>query len=60
MLTFLQVVFEFVSGIEETLANKLKAKGIHVRGEILPDSKHFEELDDSYESSSDEDFLENK
>lgn len=53
-------MFEFVSGIEETLANKLKAKGIHVRGEILPDSKHFEELDDSYESSSDEDFLENK
>ncbi|XP_026496885.2 UPF0415 protein C7orf25 homolog isoform X1 [Vanessa tameamea] len=51
-----KVVFEFVSGIEETLANKLKAKGIIVKGTILPDSKKHEEINDSYESSDEEIF----
>ncbi|XP_050343921.1 UPF0415 protein C7orf25 homolog isoform X2 [Nymphalis io] len=51
-----KVVFEFVSGIEETLANKLKAKGIVVQGTILPDSRNIEEIEDSYESSDEEIF----
>ncbi|XP_045766089.1 UPF0415 protein C7orf25 homolog isoform X1 [Maniola jurtina] len=54
-----KVVFEFVSGIEESLANKLKAKGVFVKGEVLPDSKQLVEFDDSFESSSDEEFFEN-
>ncbi|XP_039749935.1 UPF0415 protein C7orf25 homolog [Pararge aegeria] len=54
-----KVVFEFVSGIEESLANKLKGKGVFVKGEVLPDSKSNVEFDDPYESSSDEEFFEN-
>ncbi|CAH2105431.1 unnamed protein product [Euphydryas editha] len=53
-----KVVFEFVSGIEETLANKLKAMGIIVKGSVLPNSKNFEDLNDSYDSSDDEEMLE--
>ncbi|CAH0729306.1 unnamed protein product, partial [Brenthis ino] len=49
-----KVVFEFTSGIEETLANRLKAMGVVVNGEILPDSKNVEEYDDCYESSDEE------
>ncbi|CAG4991648.1 unnamed protein product [Parnassius apollo] len=47
-----KVVFEFVSGIEDSLANKLKALGILVEGEILPDFKPSK--DESWESSDDE------
>ncbi|XP_045446776.1 UPF0415 protein C7orf25 homolog [Melitaea cinxia] len=53
-----KVVFEFVSGIEKTLANKLKIMGIIVKGTVLPDSKNFEDFDDSYESSDDEEIFE--
>ncbi|CAG9559848.1 unnamed protein product [Danaus chrysippus] len=49
-----KVVFEFVSGIEESLANKLKSKGVVVKGEILSDSKEEEEYEDPFESSDDE------
>ncbi|XP_041971283.1 UPF0415 protein C7orf25 homolog [Aricia agestis] len=51
------VVFEFVSGIEETLANKLKAKGVIVYGDVLPDSKQHEESgsnSDDYDDSDEE------
>lgn len=53
-MTFAQVVFEFVSGIEESLANKLKSKGVVVEGEILSDSKEEEEYEDPFESSDGE------
>ncbi|XP_061377523.1 UPF0415 protein C7orf25 homolog [Danaus plexippus] len=49
-----KVVFEFVSGIEESLANKLKSKGVVVEGEILSDSKEEEEYEDPFESSDGE------
>ncbi|XP_068631201.1 UPF0415 protein C7orf25 homolog isoform X2 [Battus philenor] len=51
-----KVVFEFVSGIEESLANKLKSLGVIVKGEILPNSKYSkdDQCDDSWESSEDE------
>lgn len=52
--TCLQVIFEFASGIEETLANKLKALGVTIVGDILPDSNYVEELNDSYESSDED------
>lgn len=51
-------MFEFVSGIEETLANKLKIMGIIVKGTVLPDSRNFEDFDDSYESSDEEEIFE--
>ncbi|XP_049869768.1 UPF0415 protein C7orf25 homolog [Pectinophora gossypiella] len=47
-----KVVFEFVSGIEESLANRLKAVGVIVKGEILADSNPIEEYDDSLDSES--------
>ncbi|XP_060801746.1 UPF0415 protein C7orf25 homolog [Amyelois transitella] len=47
-----KVIFEFMSGIEESLANKLKAVGIVVKGEILPNSAHSEVCDDSFDSES--------
>ncbi|CAK1598556.1 unnamed protein product [Parnassius mnemosyne] len=52
-----KVVFEFVSGIEDSLANKLKVLGVLVEGEILPDFKPSkdENYDESWESSDDED-----
>lgn len=53
-----KVVFEFVSGIEETLANKLKIMGIVVKGTVLPDSRNFEDFDDSYETSDEEEIFE--
>ncbi|XP_037303170.1 UPF0415 protein C7orf25 homolog, partial [Manduca sexta] len=53
-----KVIFEFMSGIEENLANKLKAIGIIVKGEILPNSVYIEDCDDSWSSeSSDEESL---
>lgn len=51
-------MFEFVSGIEESLANKLKYLGVIVKGEILPNSKpdkDISDFDESFESSEDED-----
>ncbi|KAJ2951879.1 hypothetical protein O0L34_g4130 [Tuta absoluta] len=47
-----KVVFEFVSGIEESLANKLKAAGVVVKAEILPDSTPTEDYDDEWDSES--------
>ncbi|CAG4918496.1 unnamed protein product [Colias eurytheme] len=47
-----KVIFEFVSGIEESLANKLKALGVIVNGEILPNSKPTDS--DEYCDSSDD------
>lgn len=41
-----QVVFEFMSGIEESLANKLKYLGVVVEGDTLPDFNHYDEDDD--------------
>ncbi|XP_063619191.1 UPF0415 protein C7orf25 homolog [Cydia splendana] len=50
-----KVIFEFVSGIEESLAKKLKAIGVIVKGDLLPDSSHAEEYDDSCQSQSSDD-----
>lgn len=47
---FFQVVFEFVSGIEESLANKLKAIGVIVKGDMLPDSHPADDSEDSWNS----------
>lgn len=57
-----QVIFEFMSGIEESLANKLKAVGVVVKGEILPNSNLCEESDnDSWDDeSSDEECLQTR
>ncbi|KAJ8733463.1 hypothetical protein PYW08_001761 [Mythimna loreyi] len=54
-----KVIFEFMSGIEESLANKLKAVGVIVKGEILPNSNLCEDSsNDSWdEESSDEECL---
>lgn len=51
-----KVIFEFMSGIEENLANKLKSVGVTVKGEILPNSYLSEDNNDSWgeESSDDE------
>lgn len=53
-----------MSGIEESLANKLKARGVIVKGEILPDFNHDNSLDDSSDASetefSEDEFLEDK
>ncbi|CAH1646991.1 unnamed protein product [Spodoptera littoralis] len=51
-----KVIFEFMSGIEENLANKLKSVGVTVKGEILPNSNLSEDNNDSWgeESSDDE------
>lgn len=51
-----KVIFEFMSGIEENLANKLKSVGVTVKGEILPNSHLSEDNNDSWgeESSDDE------
>ena len=47
-----------MSGIEESLANKLKAVGVIVKGEILPNSNLCEDENDSWdEESSDEECL---
>lgn len=46
------MVFEFVSGIEESLANKLQAIGIIVKGDTLPDSHPIEDSDDSWNADS--------
>ncbi|KAI8424099.1 hypothetical protein MSG28_002706 [Choristoneura fumiferana] len=35
-----KVIFEFVSGIEESLSKKLTAIGVVVKGDILPDTCH--------------------
>lgn len=53
-ITFFQVVFEFMSGIEESLANKLKATGIIVKGEIFPNSHPVVDCDNDLDSSEDE------
>lgn len=51
-----KVVFELMSGVEEHLANKLKAIGIIVKGEILPNTTREESYDESScESDSNED-----
>ncbi|XP_075971429.1 UPF0415 protein C7orf25 homolog [Anticarsia gemmatalis] len=50
-----KVIFEFMSGIEENLANKLKAVGVIVKGEILPDSNICDEDDVSWGSDASED-----
>ncbi|CAK1545915.1 unnamed protein product [Leptosia nina] len=50
-----KVIFEFVSGIEEHLANKLKACGVIVNGEILQNSINKSD-DDGSDLSDDEDF----
>ncbi|KAM3960996.1 UPF0415 protein C7orf25 homolog [Aphomia sociella] len=50
-----KVVFEFMSGIEENLANKLKAVGIIVKGNILPDSNPIKDCDDSWDSECTDD-----
>lgn len=48
-----KVIFEFMSGIEESLANKLKLVGVIVIGDILPDSYLADDCDDdSWESES--------
>lgn len=54
----LQVIFEFISGIEKNLASKLKFLGIIVNGEILPNSSN--EDFDEYSESSSEDSYENR
>lgn len=50
-----QVIFEFMSGIEESLANKLKAVGTIVKGDILPDSQPLDSCDESWNSESSDD-----
>lgn len=52
-----------MSGIEESLANKLKTRGVIVKGEILPDFNHDNSsLDETTDASelSDEEFLEDR
>lgn len=50
-----------MSGIEESLANKLKAVGVTVKGEILPDSNLCQDDNDSWdEESSDEECINNR
>ncbi|KAF9417798.1 hypothetical protein HW555_005212 [Spodoptera exigua] len=50
-----KVIFEFMSGIEENLANKLKSVGVTVKGEILPNSNLSQDIKDLWsEESSDE------
>ncbi|CAH2071675.1 unnamed protein product, partial [Iphiclides podalirius] len=51
-----KVMFEFVSGIEESLANKLKSLGVFVNGEILPNFKlnTSDNFEESWESSEEE------
>ncbi|CAB3236756.1 unnamed protein product [Arctia plantaginis] len=49
-----KIIFEFMSGIEENLANKLKAVGITVKGEILPSSNACADDGDSYDSEDSE------
>lgn len=52
------MVFEFTSGIEENLANKLKLAGVIVHGDILPDSSATaddDEDDDSWSSDQSDD-----
>lgn len=41
-----KVVFEFVSGIEERLANKLQSIGVVLKGQIIPNSSLPEDYDD--------------
>lgn len=53
-----KVIFEFMSGIEESLANKLKAAGIIVKGDILPDSINHE-IDLNDDESSEEEIFDN-
>lgn len=52
-----------MSGIEESLANKLKARGVIVKGEILPDFSH-DCFDDSSNASgsefSEQEYLEDR
>ncbi|XP_026737447.1 UPF0415 protein C7orf25 homolog [Trichoplusia ni] len=59
-----KVVFEFMSGIEESLANKLKYLGVVVKGDTLPDFNHYEEDDDDSieedEEQSDDECLYNR
>ncbi|XP_028156789.1 UPF0415 protein C7orf25 homolog [Ostrinia nubilalis] len=50
-----KVIFEFTSGIEESLANKLKTAGVLVKGDILPDSHDYDEDDDNSWSSDQSD-----
>ncbi|XP_028028910.1 UPF0415 protein C7orf25 homolog [Bombyx mandarina] len=50
-----KVVFEFMSGIEENLANKLRAVGIVVKGEILPNSIVQDSGGESFDSQSSDD-----
>lgn len=60
-MTIFQVIFEFMSGIEENLANKLKSVGVTVKGEILPNSHLSEDNNDSWgEESSDEECQEQR
>ncbi|PZC85503.1 hypothetical protein B5X24_HaOG216611 [Helicoverpa armigera] len=49
-----KVIFEFMSGIEENLANKLKAVGVIVKGEILPNSNPCDDSNDSWSEESDD------
>ncbi|XP_026755311.2 UPF0415 protein C7orf25 homolog [Galleria mellonella] len=55
-----KVVFEFMSGIEENLANKLKAVGVIVKGNVLPDSRPIigEDCDDSWDSECSDEEIE--
>ncbi|RVE44015.1 hypothetical protein evm_011313 [Chilo suppressalis] len=52
-----KVIFEFTSGIEESLANKLKGIGVHVKGDILLDSCTPDDFNDIWDSGSTEDEL---
>lgn len=53
-----------MSGIEESLANKLKYLGVVVKGDTLPDFNHYEEDDDDSieedEEQSDDECLYNR
>lgn len=54
-------MFEFTSGIEESLANKLKGVGIIVKGDVLPDSNPVEDYSDAWDSeSSDDEFVQQR
>ncbi|KOB76904.1 Uncharacterized protein OBRU01_04710 [Operophtera brumata] len=49
--SILDQAVDYVDGIEESLANKLKARGVVVKGEILPDFKHDLSFDDSSDAN---------
>lgn len=54
------MIFEFINGIEEALANKLQNLGIIVKGDVLPNFDDKLDPDDMWETDSDDNTNETK